>query len=325
MLRTRFTEMLGLTYPIMSAPMTNHCGGILASAVSRAGGLGSFGGINGGGPDWVMEQIAFIRSQTERPFGVGFINHLIPTLPDNFQAALDAEVPVIAFSFSDPRPWIGRARESGAVTICQVQTLEMAAQAVDAGADALVAQGNEAGGHTGGMNSLPFLATLLDRYPDVPVLASGGIATGRALAAVLAAGADGAWLGTAFVATPEAVEVPESFKQRIVASDGQDTAFTRLYDLLGDPPWPPGIAGRVYRNRFVREWDGRDEEILRQREELASDAAHAWEQQDQETASVYLGQSAASVTGIRPADQVLADICLEAEELLARRSRELLG
>ncbi|PKB80036.1 MAG: 2-nitropropane dioxygenase [SAR202 cluster bacterium Io17-Chloro-G9] len=325
MLRTRFTEMLGLTYPIMSAPMTNHCGGTLASTVSRAGGLGSFGGINGGGPDWVQEQIAFIRSQTERPFAVGFINHLIPSLPDNFQAALDAAAPVIAFSFSDPRPWIGRARDSRAITICQVQTLEMAAQAVDAGADALVAQGNEAGGHTGGMNSLPFLAALLDRYPEVPVLAAGGIATGRALAAVLAAGADGAWVGTAFVATPEAVEVPEAFKQRIVASDGQDTAFTRLYDLLGDPPWPPGLAGRVYRNRFVREWDGRDEEILRQREELASDSAHAWEQQDPETASVYLGQSAASVTGIRPADRVLVDICLEAEELLARRSRELLG
>ena len=138
--------------------------------MSRAGGLGSFGGINGGGPDWVMEQIAFIRSHTERPFGVGFINHLFPRLPDNFQAALDAAAPVIAFSFSDPQPWIGRARDSGALTICQVQTLEMAAQAVDAGADALVAQGNEAGGHTGGMNSLPFLATLLDRYPEVPVL-----------------------------------------------------------------------------------------------------------------------------------------------------------
>ena len=152
--------------------MTNHCGGILASAVSQAGGLGSFGGINGGGLDWVRGQIAFIRSQTERPFGVGFINPLIPTLPDNFQAALDAAAPVVAFSFSDPRPWIGRARDSGAVTVCQVQTLEMAAQAVDARADALVAQGNEAGGHTGGMNSLPLLATLLDRYPKVPVLAA---------------------------------------------------------------------------------------------------------------------------------------------------------
>ena len=325
MLRTRFTEMLGLNYPIMSAPMTNHCGGILASAVSRAGGLGSFGGINDGGPDWVKEQIAFIRSQTERPFGVGFVNHLIPSLPDNFEAALDAAAPVIAFSFSDPQPWIGRAREAGATTICQVQTLEMAAQAMDAGADVLVAQGNESGGHTGAMNSLPFLATLLDSYPEVPVLAAGGIATGRALAAVLAAGAGGAWVGTAFVATLEAVEVPESFKQQILASDGQDTAFTRLYDLLGDPPWPPGIAGRVYRNRFVREWDGRDEEILRQREELASDAAHAWDQQDPENAWVYMGQSASSVTRIRPADRVLADICLEAEELLARRPRELLG
>jgi nitronate monooxygenase len=287
--------------------------------------LGSFGGINGGGPDWVREQITHIRSQTERPFAVGFISHLIPQVPDNFEVALEERAPVVAFSFSDPRPWIGRAKDAGAVVMFQVQTLELAAEAVDLGADILIAQGNEAGGHTGTLNSLPFLTTVLDRYPDIPVLAAGGIASGRALAAVLAAGADGAWVGTAFVATPEAVEVPESFKQRIVASDGQDTAFTRLYDLLGDPPWPPGISGRVYRNRFVREWDGRDEEILRQREELASDAAHAWEQQDPETASVYLGQSAASVTGIRPAAQVLRDICGDAEQLLRRQCQNLLG
>jgi nitronate monooxygenase len=274
----------------------------------------------------VRQQIELIRAQTHRPFAVGFINHLIPQLPENFETALSLRPPVVAFSFSNPQPWIGRARESGAVTMCQVQTLELAEEAVAAGAQILVAQGNEAGGHTGLLNTLPFLVTLLDRFPEVPVLASGGISSGRALAAVLAAGADGAWVGTAFVATPEAVETPDRFKQQIIRSDGQDTAFTRLYDLLGDgPPWPEGIAGRVYRNGFVRRWDGRDEEIRRQREELASDAAHGWEQQDPELASVYLGQSAVNVKAIRPAAQVLRDIGDGAEELLRSRSRYLLG
>ena len=134
--------------------------------------------------------------------------------------------------------------------------------AVRAGADVLLAQGNEAGGHTGQVNLLPLLVSLVERYPGVPVLAAGGITNGRALAAVLAAGGQGASLGTAMVATPEAVEVPNSFKERIVASNGQDTAYTRFYDLLGDSPWPEGIAGRVYRNRLVREWDGRDADIL---------------------------------------------------------------
>ena len=325
MLKTRITELFQLDYPIMSAPMTNHCGGRLAAAVSQAGGLGSFGGINDGGPDWVRQQIAEIRGVTDRPFAVGFITHLIPLLPENFEAALEEKVPVVAFSFSDSKPWIGKAKDAGAVVMCQVQTLEMAQEVVDSGTDILIAQGNEAGGHTGGLNSLPFLTAILDRYPDIPVMAAGGIANARALAAILAAGADGAWVGTAFVATPEAKEVPDSFKRQILRSDGQDTAFTTLYDLLGDPPWPEGIAARVYRNPFVRQWAGRDHEILRQREELATDAAVGWEEQDPEVASVYQGQSAVSVNEIRPAAQVLRDICDVAEELLRSRSRSLLG
>ena len=255
MLTTRFTELLGLDYPVMSAPMSNHSGGELAAAVSSAGGLGTFGGTNGFGPSWLRQQIALVRSRTDRPFGVGFITHLIAADPTNFEIALEERVPVFVFSFSDPEPWLGRARDAGALTICQVQSAELAEMAVRAGADVLLAQGNEAGGHTGQVNLLPLLVSLIERYPELPVLAAGGITSGRALAAVLAAGAQGASLGTAMVATPEAVEVPESFKQRIVASDGQDTAYTRLYDLLGDSPWPEGIAGRVYRNRLVREWE----------------------------------------------------------------------
>jgi nitronate monooxygenase len=325
MLRTRITDLLHIAHPVMSAPMSNHSGGRLAAAVSRAGGLGSFGAINDFGTDWVREQIAYIRSQTELPFAVGFITHLIPTMAGNFEAAIEEQVPVIAFSFSDPKPWLGRAKEAGAITMCQVQTREGAKEAVDAGADVLVAQGNEAGGHTGSMNLLPLLTAIVEEFPQVPVMASGGIATGRALAAVLAAGAEGAWLGTAMLATPEAVEVPAEFKERVIQCDGQDTTFTRFYDLLGDPPWPPGIAGRVYRNRLVREWEGREEEVRLQREELASDVAYARARHDAEAASVYMGQSAGSVDAIRPAAQVLHDVCQQAEETLRNRTQSLLG
>ena len=219
--KTRFTELLNLAYPVMSAPMSNHSGGLLAAAVSKSGGLGTFGGTNDLGPDWFREQLAYILSETDRPFGVGFITQLIELDPTNFEIALDEGVPVLIFSFTDPQPWLGRARAAGAVTICQVQSLELAKMAVDAGADMLLAQGNEAGGHTGSMNLLPLLVELVERYPDVPVLAAGGITTGRALAAVLAAGAQGASLGTALLPTPEAVEVPDSFKERIVLSDGR--------------------------------------------------------------------------------------------------------
>ena len=320
MMRTRFTDFLGLDYPVMSAPMSNHSGGRLAAAVSVAGGLGTFGGSNGFGANWFREQIAFIRAQTERPFGVGFITQLIEGAPENFEIALAERVPVVIFSFADPRPWIGRARDAGAVVVCQVQTPEAAQIARDAGADVLLAQGNEAGGHTGEMNLLPLLVELVERHPDTPVLAAGGITSGRALAGVLAAGAEGASLGTALLATPEAVEVPATFKEQILRSRGQDTGYTRLYDLLGDDPWPEGIAGRVYRNLLVRQWHGRDDEVLARREELASDAAAARARGDPELASVYMGQGVGQVKAIRPAGEVVREICRAAEQVLSSRS-----
>ena len=318
MLHTRFTELLNLDYPIMSAPMSNHSGGQLAAAVSEAGGLGTFGGTNEFGPVWLREQIAFVRGQTDRPFGVGFITQLIEYNTANIEIALEERVPVFIFSFADPDPWVGRAKDAGSVAICQVQSLDLAQQAVDAGADILLAQGNEAGGHTGETNLLPLLVDLVERYPSIPVLAAGGITSGRALAGAIAAGAEGASLGTAFLATPEAVEVPATFKERIVQSDGQDTIFTRLYDLLGTRPWPDRIAGRVYRNRLVREWDGRDAEVLANREELASDVAAARASGDPELSAVYMGQGAGHIDTIRPAAEVMRDICYGAESILRR-------
>ena len=300
----------------MSAPMSNHSGGQLAAAVSLAGGLGTFGGTNDFGPEWLREQIAYVRGRTDRAFGVGFITQLIEYNTANFEIALEERVPVFVFSFADPGPWVPRAKEAGALTVCQVQSLELAQQSVDAGADVLLAQGNEAGGHTGGMNLLPLLVALVERYPDVPVLAAGGITTGRALAGVLGAGAEGASLGTAVLPTPEAVEVPDSFKDRIVLSDGQDTTFTRVYDLLGTRPWPAGIAGRVYRNRLVKEWDERDAEILANREELASDVAAARANADTELSAVYMGQGAGHVNAIRPVAEVVKEICEGAEGIL---------
>ncbi len=310
MLSTRLTEMFGLKYPVMSAPMALHSGGRLAAAVSQAGGLGSFGGINPfAGPDWVREQIRYVRSQTNAAFAVGFITHFLPMFGNGFEIALEERVPVIAFSFADPAPWLARAKEAGAATVCQVQTMEAARQALAAGAGVLVAQGNEAGGHTGALNLLPFLARVLDQFPDTPVLA---------------AGADGAWVGTAFIATPEAVEVPDAYKERIVLSDGEDTVYTRVFDIIENLPWPEGIAARAYRNRFARDWHGREEELDRRREELAARYARGQQDHDPETAVVYMGQSAAFVNTIHPAAEVVRSICDDAERILRDRPRDLL-
>ena len=144
-----------------------------------------------------------------------------------------------------------------------MQTFVDAELAIDAGADVLVAQGTEAGGHTGTMSLLPLLAGVAEAHPDVVLLAAGGIGSGRTLAAALLAGADGAWLGTAFLATHEAVEIDDDHKAAIVASDGGDTVFTRAYDIASGLPWPAAIGERVRRDAFTDEWAEREAELRR--------------------------------------------------------------
>ncbi len=319
--------MFGLTHPVMSAPMALHSGGTLAAAVSAAGGLGSFGGIHPSkGPDWIRAEVATIRASTERPFTVGFITHFLPFAAPLFEAALTERPAAVALSFADPGPWIGPCKDAGARVICQVQTYEDAELAIVGGADVLVAQGTEAGGHTGTMGLLPFLAGVVARYPDVPVLAAGGISDGRTLAAALTVGADGAWLGTAFLATPEAVEVHDIHKRLIVESDGGDTVFTRAYDIVSGLPWPIPIGARMHRNRFTSEWSEREAEL---REKTAASAAPSAdgpdETPDPETSAMYYGQSTRFVNSIRPAAEVVRSFSEEAERILRSRPQLLLA
>ncbi|MFE6739667.1 NAD(P)H-dependent flavin oxidoreductase [Streptomyces tubercidicus] len=328
MLQTRFTEMFGLAYPVMSAPMALHSGGTLAAAVSVAGGLGCFGGTHPWkGPDWIRAEIATIRAATALPFAVGFITPLLPLTEPLFDATLEERPDVVALSFADPQPWLARAKQAGARVMCQVQNYEDAEAAVAAGTDVLVAQGNEAGGHTGTMGLLPFLAGIVRRYPDIPVLAAGGIGDGRTLAAVLTAGADGAWLGTAFLATPEAVEVHDIHKRLIVESDGGDTVWTPAYDIVSGLPWPTGIGERVRRNRFTDEWSERASTLRDRAEEFRAEegANPLGAPPDPDASEIIYGQSAVFVDGVRPAADVLGTICAEAESLLDSRPRSLLG
>ncbi len=319
--------MFGLTYPVMCAPMAMHSGGTLAAAVSAAGGLGSFGGIHPAkGPDWIREEIAIIRATTDHPFVVGFITPLLPFFTSFLGAALDERPAAVALSFADPPPWIVQVKAAGARVMCQVQNYDDVEMAVAGGADVLVAQGTEAGGHTGTMSLLPFLAGVVDRYPDVPVLAAGGIADGRTLAAALLAGADGAWLGTAFLATPEAVEVHDIHKRLILDSDGTDTVFTQVYDIVSGLPWPPAIGERVRRNRFTGEWSGREAELRSSREEIARTAgSNPFEAPpDPETSAVLYGQSAGFVNAIRPAAEVVRTVSDDAERILRSRPHAIL-
>lgn len=308
MIHTRFTEMFGLQHPVMCAPMAMHSGGTLAAAVSAAGGMGSFGGLHATeGPEWVSAQAALVRHLTDRPFAIGFITPFLPFSEGFFQAALDAHPEAIALSFADPGDWARRVKDTGMRLICQVQRLDDADLAVEAGADVLVAQGTEAGGHTGTMGLLPLLVGIAERHPGVTLLAAGGMSSGRALAAALLAGADGAWLGTAFLATPEAIEVGDDHRAAIVESDGGDTVFTHAYDIASGLPWPSAIGARVRRDAFTDEWAEREAD-LRHRSDTVT-PGHP----------VYIGQSAGFVDAVRPAADVVRLVSNEAERVLSER------
>jgi nitronate monooxygenase len=325
MLTTRFTERFGVTHPILCGPMAGETDGRLAAAVSNAGGLGTFGAMHRRQDDaWVDAQIELIRTSTDRPFGVGFITPFIPTFQARWDATIDARVPVVALSFGDPEPWLARAHDAGARVVCQVQSVADARRALEAGADALAAQGNEAGGHTGTMGLLALLGAVLDLAGDTPVLAAGGVANGRTLAAVLAMGADGAWMGTRFLATTDAPDTGTPVRDEIVASDGSDTVFTHAYDIVEARAWPVGIGERVRANAFTARWIDREDELRLQREIVLEQLPQAG-RFDPAESKVAFGQSAALVSRVATAADVVDEIVGDAESQLhttaARYSR----
>ena len=320
MIKTRLTDLLDLQYPIVSAPMGRYTGSELATAVSNAGGLGTFGATHPSRPieaAYVKDQIRQVRSQTARPFGVGFITHLIERNREVFDTVIELNAPVVLLSFADPRPWLSRIKASGAIAICQVQTFEHARIAVEEGVDVLAVQGNESGGHCGELNLLPFLAKALDEFPDTPILAAGGMASSRSLAAVLAAGADGAWIGTAFAAVTEATGVTPMMRNRILASDGRDTVRTRVFDMLTvqanlAPAWPVGIAFRAGRNRLLDTWHGNEETLRGQIDQVAHEFSEARRTGDPDIAPAVYGESAGFVEKSQTAAEFMRELCAAA-------------
>lgn len=266
-MKTRLTGLMDIEYPIVSAPMSGHSGGDLAGAVSAGGGLGTFGAIFAGDTiSYLNDNIARARSASNRAFGVGFITPYLDDHAEQLDAVFDAGVEVITLSFSDPRPWLGKIKAAGCKAICQVHSFELARIAVEEGADVIAVQGSEAGGHSGDQSLLLALARALDAFPDTPVIAAGGIADGRTLAAVLATGADGAWIGTGFRAVTECREIGEEERAAILAADGASTIRSRVTDIIkheaqGGRVWPAEIADRTARTPTVERWHGREDAL----------------------------------------------------------------
>lgn len=323
MITTPLCALLGIERPILNASMAGTATGELAAAVSNAGGFGMIGGTNTGGAEWLREQIRIARSLTSRPFGVGFISSF-PDTAELAQVALEEGAAAINHSFADPTPYVAPTHEAGAMIFNQVQTLAQAIRAAKAGVDVIISQGGEAGGHAGALGTLALLPAVVDAAGSIPVVAAGGIADGRGLAAALLLGAQGAWMGTRFVASKE-WGGPAWEQQAVLAATSDDTVQTRLYDIIGERPFPKENPDRMLRNAFIERWSGREDEIPAHREELKAEIAAADERADLAVAGVSAGVVSSLITSALPAGEIVRSIVQEAEDLLRTRPGQLLG
>lgn len=312
MIATALTEMFGLQHPIVLGPMGGVSGGALAAAVSNAGGLGLVGGGYGDAA-WLHSELSRVKDATRRAWGVGLITWSVDRAL--VELALSYRPDAFMLSFGDPRPYAAAIKAAGCKFICQVQDLESARQAQAAGADLIVAQGTEAGGHGGERATLPLVPAVVDAVAPVPVVAAGGIADGRGLAAALMLGAHGALLGTRFYASREALG-HDTAKQRIVAAHGGDTARTRVFDVVRGYPWPPVNTGRALRNGFMKRWQGRENDLALALEAEHADYQVASGQGDCDTAVVWAGEAVDLIHGVEGAATLVARISAEAEAQL---------
>ncbi|WP_395244837.1 NAD(P)H-dependent flavin oxidoreductase [Agromyces sp. MMS24-K17] len=326
-LATAWSRGLGLRSPIVCAPMGGVAGGRLAAAVSRAGALGTIGMGSAGSAAGLARQLGALEAAGGThgaPFGIGVVEWGIRRDPAMFDVALGAGAALISVGFSEGRfDWVERVHAAGALAATQVYDAREAIEAADAGVDVVVARGSEGGGHGDPrLGTLPLLDAVLDAIGGrTTVLAAGGVGSPRTLAAVLAAGADGGWVGTAFLACPEAMTTDAS-RRTILAADGADTVNTRAADAALGLPWAARFPERVIRTAFVDEWSDRADELADGASDAAVDAraafAAAVAADDQAVVPFDAGQGVGRITSARPAAEVVAELAEGASALLAR-------
>jgi len=323
-MKTVFCRKVGIELPIVQAPMGGASCPALAAAVSNAGGLGMLA-LSWHPDDALRAQIRQTRELTDKPFGV----NLVIEWPqhDRLAACLEEGVRIVSFFWGDPDPYVKQAHAAGALTISTVASAADAKAAVAAGVDIVVAQGWEAGGHVRGeVATLPLVRAVVEAVGDTPVLAAGGIADGHGLAAALALGASGAWIGTRFLASEEVAIHPE-YQQRLLDADETSTVHTGLFDI----GWP-NAPHRVLRNSTVEAWEvagrpARDRpgegEVLARGEfgsmvRYASITPGPQTTGDIEALSLWAGQSVGRVGKVQPAGEIVREIAQEARDVLRR-------
>jgi enoyl-[acyl-carrier protein] reductase II len=323
MLRTPVCDLLDIEVPIMQAAIWPAAAPDLVAAVSEAGGLGSIGAVFESAEN-VQRQIARVREMTQRPFAV---NHVVPLLDEEaFEATLEAKPAVISLALGDPAGLLERAYAAGAKVVHQVHTVGQAIRVADLGVDVIIAQGSEAGGQgmalgVGAMAPIPQVADAVD---PIPVLAAGGVADGRGLAAALVLGAQGANVGTRFLASQEA-SADEAWKHSILETESEDAVRFEAWKEI----FPPASEGayetvpRVIRTSFVEEWQRRPDEARNNAERLRGELVSMIQERRPHELVPFTGQTAGMIHDILPAGEIVRGMISEAEEALRRTSRSL--
>lgn len=319
-LKTRLTEKLAVRHPILLAPMGIMAGGKLAAAVSDAGGLGLIGG-GYGDADWLELQFAAAGSAR---VGCGFITWSMARNPKVLDQVLAKQPAALMLSFGELEPHASLIKARGVPLICQVQGMKYLREAVDAGADIVVAEGCEAGGHSGYRGVFTLVPEAADylakRSPDTVLVAAGGVGDGRGLAAALMLGADGVLVGTRFVASKES-EAPEGFKQAIIRADGDATKKSNSVDVVRKRYWPnPEFVVRVLNNGFVSKWHRREREIEKAIEVEHERFWRAFEAGNADDSGVLMGEVCGIIREAPPAAQIVEDMVARACRLLGSHS-----
>ncbi len=320
-LTTRLTEFFGIEHPILAAPMAMISGGRLAAAVTGAGGLGLIGG-GYGDSDWLERE--FDLTEGTR-VGCGFITWSLARKPELLDQTLERQPATIMLSFGDLQPFADRIHAAGVPLIAQVQTLDQARQALDAGAEILVAQGGEAGGHGMTVRStftlVPDVVDLAaQRSPETLVLAAGGVADGRGLAAALTLGADGALVGTRFWASSEALVSPRA-QERALRAGGDNTYRTRVYDVVRQLDWPPQYNERTLSNPFCDGWHGNEAQLSASLPEAIETFEKGVAAEDFDIAAMFVGEAIGRINDVRPAADIVVDMAADAYRILNGENR----
>ena len=302
-METWLTRTLGVRAPLIQAPMAGVSEGLLAGAVSRAGALGMIGVGPGWSPAYLLEQ-AQLAGAAGRPYGIGLLAWSLEQEPAPLDAVLESDATLVSVSFGSSERPLQRLKDAGKLVTTQVGNLDEARRAEAAGVDFIVARGREGGGHgRDDLGTLALLQIVLDGV-EVPVVAAGGVATARGLSAVLAAGAVGAWVGTAFLCCRESA-YPAASRERLIAADDMATAYGRVFDVAQRAAWPSEYGGRALRNAFFDEWVGREDELAADPSALEQ-YADARRRRDFDTAVIYAGQGVALLRAETSAAEVVA-------------------